>query len=54
MKHVGHQIEVTGRLDNSSASSGATAPAGSSSSRRASQKLRVSSVKMIGMTCGSK
>jgi hypothetical protein len=62
--HVGHQVEVTGRLDSSMSGSGSTAgataggttaggaTAGASSS--SGPKLRVESVKMVSSSCASR
>jgi hypothetical protein len=65
-KHVGHEIEVTGRIESPSASApsgtgttGSAPPApaiGSSPASKAGsmQKVQVQSVKMISVSCGAK
>jgi hypothetical protein len=46
--HLNHQVEITGTVENSSASGGASA-AGAGAA--AGPKLKVDSVKMVAATC---
>jgi hypothetical protein len=55
-KHVGHKVQVMGKeatpsASGTSGSSSSTATSSSSSSMTANQKLDVSSVKMVAMSC---
>jgi hypothetical protein len=58
--HVGHEVEIRGRVESSSSSSSSSTPttAGGTSSATSSsssnQRLRVESVKMVSSSCSSK
>ncbi|HEY2908488.1 MAG TPA: hypothetical protein VGJ29_21455 [Vicinamibacterales bacterium] len=54
--HVGHEVEIKGRIENSSSATTGSAATGSatSSSASSSQKLTVESVRMIASTCSAK
>ena len=49
--HVGHQVEVTGTVDNASKSTSPSASAGATGAAAPAPKLKVDSVKMLASSC---
>jgi hypothetical protein len=53
-KDVGKKVEVSGMLDTSSSGASSTAAPGASASSMPAQKLKVSSVRVVGSDCSEK
>jgi hypothetical protein len=49
--HVGHKVEITGTLDDTSKSTSPSATAGATSTAAPAPKLKVDSVKMLASSC---